>query len=375
MNPFGMDGTTYVPRQTIPMLIERYNYKGQAWRYRQRFSSYRPKANVIFKSIDKLNPADEEDFYRIMESAKAAGLGPPSSFTDIFLNVFGIKRPSFTPLAPFMGKTFGHWEWMLPGFRGTVYHYDLNKAFRWASMKGLPDFATAYETLSITEPCAIYVMDVPPGRVPYLHNPKRVVRSVVTSEERDAFGLHDTEVIAGIGFERMIDMAPIWARIDRLFPYCKDRISKSFWGGWNAKRFPECCAWRSGKLVARFLPNPFYNPVWSAFITSRVKLRIIPWLNEAVHIFADSVITRCQLPTSVEIGGWKEVGCYKDFHARWTGHYLDGDHVLKHSGVTVTARSMVTLRMPGVPQVVRAWDDEYEPGRYEWEGEHDTSAA
>lgn len=182
------------------------------------------------------------------------------------------------------------------------------------------------------------------------------------------FGLHDCEVHAGIAFAKTIDMVPVWKEIETKFPYCKDRISKAFWGLWNAKRFPEAVSWKSGALRAHFLPNPFYNPVWSAFITSRVKMRIVPWLRETVHVFADSVITTCEMPTGVGVGDWKLVDHFKDWWGHWPGHYNDGEHVVKHSGVSSGGQSSVRLatEQPYEPPPTGGYEEEYEPGTYRW---------
>lgn len=156
---------------------------------------------------------------------------------------------------------------------------------------------------------------------------------VVTSEERDQLKITPKRILFGLRFERMIDLGQVFQKIDRLFPQCRDRISQSYWGMWNAPHGPEQLTWRSGAKI-RQLKNPMFNPIWSAFITSRVKLRIARLLPITLHCFVDSVLTKELIVTGDRIGDWVLKDSFRSAWIRGPGIWGHRDRTIKHCGLT-----------------------------------------
>jgi hypothetical protein len=324
------EGTCYLRPGDMPRMIERHSPRGQAWRYRNKWSTYIPSKRLAYKTLDRLQPSSPEDFWTIMKGAEKAGMNPPTSFADMFMHHYRVKMPRISVVAPFMGRTFGGWQEAVRRGQhaGRVYHYDLNSAYRWAACAGLPDLKTAYPTMDYTLPCAVYMVrahagDIPWSRYTGLH--------MVTSEERDALDLQAVKVLYGVGFSRMVDLASVFAGLDEQFPYASKRISRAFWGMWNTREAPEQVSFKQGER-ARQMRNPFYNPIWSAFVTSRVKIRMHVHRRTVLQYFVDAVHTTEPIETGTGIGEWKEVGQYDNFWLRAPGQWGDGEYTLKYTG-------------------------------------------
>jgi hypothetical protein len=329
------EGTAYIPLAEFPAVLNRCGRKGQGWKYDDLWTTYCPSRKLTFKSLERLTREGPDDFWQIMAAAKSLGTNPPTSCAELFLSCYRAPMPRVSVRSRFYGWRFGGWQ---EAFRrgpipGRIYHYDLNKAYRWAATVGLPDLRTARPTRDFTEPCGIYlVRDVPTGAIPWRRLPRDAFH-VVTSEERDALGLRpiDVVLVKGIAFRDSVSLASTFERIDRLPPSLVKRISHSFWGLWNTTSAPEQISWKHGER-RRPLKNPWYNPIWSAFITSRVKLRLNHWRKYAVHCFTDSLHVTEELPTGTEPGEWKLVGIYDKLWIRAPGSWGDGEYVLKHAG-------------------------------------------
>jgi hypothetical protein len=335
-------GTVYCTTSLIASKLDIHHRSGQAWKFRGEWRTYLPRRHRAYKSLAGLNPKDPEDFAHIMQSAQAAGLKtPPSSFTDCFLSQFHIPLPRLSPLAPFRWASFGGWEaaFWRGAWHNPVWHYDMNKAYRWASCQGLPDTRTAYRTVRWDdEAYAVYLVELERDARPYaptagLH--------VVTSEEREAFKIRPLRVLAGVGFRSLIDTTETWKKIDAAFPWCFTRISRVFWAAWNSARGPEVCSWKHGPSV-RQMANPFHNPIWAAFVTSRVKIRIASFLPQLLHVHVDGILTKEPLPlTGPDVGDFRLLGQYPSLWIRGVSNYGTGTAWLKHAG-------LVSGRLPAV---------------------------
>lgn len=326
------EGTCYVRPSDFPAILKRWGGAGRGWRFKNQWTTYMPNAKVAYKNIMRLSPGSWEDFRLIMQGCEAAGMKhPPTSYADPFMHVFFPKLPRRSVVAPF-ATTFGGWQEAF--WRGTwwgkVWHYDLRKAYRWAGCQGLPDLETAYETKDWTLPNAIYLCELWGDSKPYA---RRYGKHVVTSEERDQLNITPKRVLCGFAFNKMVRLAPVFEKVDRLFPQCRDRISKSYWGMWNAISGPEQLTWRTGHRV-RQLRNPMFNPVWAAFITSRIKLRIAPLLPITLHCFVDSVLTKELIVTGDQVGDWVLKDHFRSVWIRAPGIYGTRDRTLKHCGLT-----------------------------------------
>jgi len=330
-------GTCYIPSYEFPRAIERHARGGSAWRYQHQWTTYCPNRKVAFKAIDRLGLETESEFWSLMHAAQESGLAPPTSYANLFLSCYRAPMPRVSVIAPFVGFRFGGWQeaFRRGSARGPVYQYDLNKAYRWSASRGMPDLRDATPTWDFSAPSAVYlVRDVPVGAIPYRRVPTSSVH-LITSEERDALGLEQVSgitVLRGFRFTRMIDLSETFAELDRKFPApIVARICRAFWGMWNTTTAPEIVTWKSGERT-RTMRNPWYNPIWSAFITSRVKLRLNLHRGRMLHCFVDSVHVTDELETGDQPGDWRHVGTYQKFWCRAPGQWGDGDYTLKYTG-------------------------------------------
>lgn len=329
-------GTCYVPHYDFPAAIARHNKHGQAWKYNGRYTTYCPNRRVTFKALDRLGVEDEKEFWSLVAAVKQAGISPPTSYANVFLSCYRAPMPRVSPRSHFYGFRFGGWQ---EAFRRgeshrTVYQYDLNKAYRWAASCGLPDLRSARRTWDFDSPCAVYLVSgLRPGAIPYRRVPAESYH-MVTSEERDALALdlRRATVHVGVSFTRTCSLVETFEALDRRFPVSVvARVSRAFWGMWNTTTAPEVVSWTKGER-SRTMKNPWYNPIWSAFITSRVKLRLNLHRARMLHCFVDSLHVTDQLPTGTEPGDWKLVGEYKRFWCRAPGQWGDGDYTMKWTG-------------------------------------------
>lgn len=325
------EGTCYVTPSEFPGILKRWDGAGRGWRYRDHWTTYRPNGRVTYKNIKRLGPRSWEDFRLIMQGCQEAGMDPPTSYVDPFLHIYFPPLPLISAVAPF-AKTFGGWQeaFWKGTWWGKVWLYDMRKAYRWAGCQGLPNLRTAYKTTEWDAPFAIYLCDLWGGSKPYA---PWYGRHIVTSEERDQLKITPKEILFGLGFRKRVDLSPVFDKVDRLFPQCKDRISQSYWGMWNAPQGPEQVTWKSGHCI-RQLRNPMFNPIWSAFITSRVKLRIIPLLPITLHCFVDSILTKELVVTGDQIGDWRLMDSFRTVWIRGPGIWGSRDKTIKHCGLT-----------------------------------------
>lgn len=338
-------GTHYIPARKFPDVLRRHFPKGQAWKYRGAWTTYLPTRAVAYKNVDRLMNrkdyrSDDEltaAFWALMSEAEAAGQNPPTSFADVFLSCYDLPMPRASLVVPFRDFRFGGWQMTRErGNIGKAYMYDLNKAYRWAAAAGLPDLRSAWPTKDWDGGYGVWLAFVPFDRIPYF---RQGGFTVVTHEERDMFGLSTSTgcyPVFGFRFDAKVDMGPTFGRIDRRYPSCASKISRAFWGMWNSPVAPIQFSWKNGEKQ-RELRNPFHNPIWAAFVTSRVKMRMALWAKQAVYIFVDAIITRepC-IPTGTEIGEFKLATEFSDLWIRHAGYYGEGDVTLKHSGESAT---------------------------------------
>jgi len=331
-------GVCYMTKIGMQKALDKHRPHGQAWRYARQWTTYMVNQHLMFKNINRLiRPGDDlELFWKIIAECEAADLKPPTSLSDMWNSCFHERLPLPSVIAPFRGASFGGWEqaFMRGEYRGKVYHYDLNRAYQWAASCGLPDLESSYLTQRwYNEANAVYVITDPKISRRFLpYGPPVGSRQpfIVTSEERDACSIPEPDSFIGIGFDRSINLALVFSEIGRKFPTSEKRISQLFWGMWNTQTAPEQHGFKSGNI--RYMKNPFYNPIWSAFVTSRVKLRMLHWRKYAIQIFVDSIHSKIELPTSDDIGGFKLVDSSDYMWIEYPGMWGYGPFALKHSG-------------------------------------------
>lgn len=314
-------------------MIKKHGYTGQAWQFRQMWKTYRPAGGMIYRSLEGLNPVDEQDFWHIMQSNYGTGLTPPSSFGSIFHRLCRLQWPRLSVVAPFREYASGPWAKALTEgtFQEKIYHYDLNSAYRWAACQGLPSLSGAKRIYDIEADNSLFVVECVPGEGPTYF--KGTV-GLLSSEEVKALKVHP-KLLFGVQFKRWLDITPVFRVIEQRFPWCFKRIGRAFWGRWNGETDVQQHGWKNGHKV-RQLPNPLHNPIWAHFITSRVKLRLLEAVKSVgvVHVQVDAVLCRDPLPVSAEVGGWKLVQEYSNgLWVHGTGQWGSGNLVVKRMGL------------------------------------------
>ncbi len=331
------EGTNYVSQGVLVNAMTRYQHAGQAFRFRHRYTSYVPNRRVTYRNAVTLSPESPDDFDNIMRTCRIAGLqSPPSSFADPFKYVYHSSVPRVSAVTAFRNRRYGGWQHVFVPtdeiIKGPVYWYDLNSAYRWAACQGLPDMSTAHPIRSFAlDSCSIYLVEADANVKPYW---TRRGAYAATNEELIGVPSCALRFIRGVKFDATIDLTDAFTRVDQMFPFCYKRISRAFWGIWNATTGPEVLTWKSGPK-SRELPNPIYNPVWAAFITSRIKLRFAPWQKYIVQVYVDAMHTRCEVPTDDQIGGWKLLGKFSSIWIRWPGYWGVERDIFRHTGVTL----------------------------------------
>lgn len=327
------EGTIYLPSPSMPGVMERHGYSGQAWQFRRIWKTYRPAGGLVYKSLEGLNPIDEQDFWRIMQSNYRVGIPPPSSFGSIFHRVCRLKWPNRSVIAPFRPLQCGAWASMLEGgtFQEKMYHYDLRSAYRWSACEGLPNLKSGKRVFDLDAEHSIFLVRFDDqNRPPWLVDDE----GMLTSEEIKVLKIRP-RLVFGVQFSRWLGLAGVFVRIQQCFPWCYKRISRAFWGRWNGETDVQQHGWKKGHRV-RLLPNPLHNPIWSHFITSRVKLRLLEAIKTVggVHVQVDSILCREPLPVSEEPGGWQLKEEYP--HGLWiqgTGQWGHGKFIVKRMGM------------------------------------------
>lgn len=328
------DGTCYIEPRHFPEALAKHRPRGQAWRYHGKWTTYCPSRSLTYKNVRRLDPRSDEDFWTVLSEARAANMNPPTSFADFFMSCYRAPLARGSVVAPFRRFTFGGWQTVFQRgeFTGKFYLYDLNSAYRWAASCGLPHPGTAYPTKDFSKQQAIYLVELPINVIPYQRGGRL---AVVTSEERDFFGLQSVTTLKvryGVAFRSEVSLAETFEKIDKQFPASAKRISRAFWGLWNTTAAPQQVSWKHGEKI-RDLRNPFFNPIWSAFVTSRVKLRMALHRTRALRIYTDSILTTEEIPTGQGIGEFKEVREFDNIWIRHAGYWGTRDETLAASGV------------------------------------------
>lgn len=331
LEPCG-DGTLYVRASQMAGIMKRHNFTGQAWQYKSMWKTYRPGGSVMYKSIEGVNPIDEQDFWHIMGSNYRAGLSPPSSFSSIFHKICPLPWPRQSMVAPFRVFSAGAWAEALEcrTFKEKMYHYDLNSAYRWAACQRLPLMKSGKRIFDIEAPDSVFMVECRPGEAPPWFKEEI---GLMSSEEIAALKVRP-RLLFGIQFRDWFDLTSTFTKIEECFPWCYKRISRAFWGRWNGGEDLTQHGWAGGHKV-RHMPNPLHNPLWAHLITSRVKLRLLEAVKHvgAVHVQVDAVLCRDPLPVSSEPGGWKLVQEFASgLWIQRTGAWGFGNLVVKRMG-------------------------------------------
>lgn len=327
----GREGTIYLdPGQLGGRMVD-HQRTGKAWRYFKTFTTYQPNTQVTYKNLNQLKVGSVEEFWTVQQECAASGLKPPTSFNDIFQQVAPSPFVRKTINAPFLHAAPHALQraYEIGRIAGTVYHYDLNSAYRWSASEGLPHLKTAVRVLRVEDPWDIALVDLA-DPLPYRDRTELVT---LTSAEQLQYCPRIIRYYYGWRFRKWIPFGELFAVLDTAFPSTVKKIGRAFWGRWNTRQAVEMVSWGSGKAKGTLLHNPYFNPIWTHYLISRVTARCLA-VPDVLHVSHDSILTRERLPTGDAIGEWRCEHEMQRCHIVRTDCWGDGDSLLKHSGMT-----------------------------------------
>jgi hypothetical protein len=219
---------------------------------------------------------------------------------------------------------------------GAWREWDLNSAYAWASMRGLPDPRTFRRApKDVISDQAIYLAtgvestwgdSEPPILPPWLRpqQRRRIFRDGLFSpkgrkhprpawwipgECLNRLSLRPKGVIAAFEWRRDRDLGPVFAEIKKKLPRWWKSVFRAHWGEWASTEVGTRQFWVDGRLDHYCsMPSGHAAPVWSWLILSRVADRMSGYADHAARIFVDSVVLPAELEpenSGAEVGEWK----------------------------------------------------------------------
>jgi len=295
------------------------------------------KSGGIVKSLDGFSDhlQDANRFTELLRECEDRKVVRPSSYGDVFHQGFRSPYVKVSVNNLFKKHFAGAWEHAcLTGtLKGVWRKYDLNRAYYWAALEGLPD-PTTFRWSTNPNDGGLYVVSLAEQRTDLPYPWSTRMRGVASAEEIREYGLPVKKIHSGVKWDRNIDLTALVAAIEG-YSFSK-RITQAYWGRWASHTKLEASTVKDGSPSKVWrLPNPTLNFVWSHLIVSRVKLKC--WLTDPqpAHVFVDSLITHRVLPTGAAVGDWKLVRTYpQGVHIVAPGWYGPaGGPLEKHAGV------------------------------------------
>lgn len=286
--------------------------------------------NKVFKSIDALSIKSEGEFWEFIDSAQRSGAGFPSSFGSVFRKLYQFPRVPEVTKKAFEKYVRGGWQEAIK--RGViderVFQYDINSAYRSATRGGLPDLESMFMGIQ-RDGKMVFSIGV---------SNSNVSKDFSFYENR---GEMEDERDFSISFSKTVDLSPVWEKIDTHFrrDHAK-KIARSFWGSWISRRLLKCVSVGSGK--SWYLPNIYFNPVWSLCITERIRQRLKSY--NPYHVYVDSIIIPYQIPVGDGVGDWKLTGEFEPkTEIVGAGAIINKGRWIKHAGVRHEHISMLRM--------------------------------
>lgn len=330
---------SYVYRSALPSLIPTAS---RWWRINGRTTSVQIGPSIIKSHNPFTEHTTADTFTALMQECYEIGVIRPSSYSDIFSQTY--HTPWILPSASaIMGTTFaGGWQEarVLGMLKGPHFKYDLNSAYYWALLEGLPDPQTYrysdgphYSDTRGWQRHGIYVVSLErySPSWPYPFNLPSL-RYLASTHEIEHYGLPVKTYHYGISWDGLQDPTPMADHIKRL-PAAK-QVSRSYWGAWASRARVRCHS--KNRQEGWDLRAVRTNLVWAHMIIARVKMRIWRAALKAAHVYVDSVITSETLPTGTEPGAWRLDATYPTgVYIGGTGYYgSSATQIDKHAGVT-----------------------------------------
>lgn len=224
-------------------------------------------------------------------------------------------------------------------FAGPWHLYDLRSAYGWAATLPMPDPKYAVHRL---KPSGKFQQ---PGMY-LVAEPRFGARSIpprfrgtggrlfwITTEEAEQLDLQSAKILYAVEFPRTIDLRPhVDFFRERLSEATGKHVLRAFWGAWGGQEKPREVIIKGKEVKVRELPAVYYNPVWAAFVVSRINLRVAEWAHLAAHVFSDSILVPHGVPEGPNIGEWKLIDLHRDVRVTGAGSWTAGGEVIKHAG-------------------------------------------
>lgn len=308
----------------------------RAWLKGSTYASVQLKGGGVVKSLEQFDRHGhtEDSFMAFLEECLRYEVSRPSSYSDVFHQLFSSPRIAYTVnryLAPYFA---GAWQEarVVGVVAGPLFRYDLNSAYLWSGSQGLP-IAEGFRYTERLTGNALCVVDIEPNPdAPHPFNRRSIV--LAQPEDVDLYNLRVNRVVAGIRWNDNTNGDEILG-ITQRFSFWK-QIGRAYWGRWAAQQPLKCRSYRNGAMQKQWeLGNPALNFVWAQLIINRVKRKIYEYDACPVHVFVDAVITRHRLPVSDGVGGWRADGEFPvGLHIVGPGIYgVPGGTLLKRAGL------------------------------------------
>lgn len=313
----------------------------RTWRKGTTPVSVQLRGGGVVKSLNQFDRhgMDEATFMGFLAECERHGVERPSSYADVFHQLFVSPHIPYTVNHFFIDHFAGAWQEAreMGIVKGHLFKYDLNSAYLWSGTQGLPKPHTFRYCDDLHTRDALFLLKIEPNvDAPFPFNRHKYV--VAQRADIDLYELDVKRVVAGVQWRGQIDGDEILKVTDR-FSFRK-QIARSYWGRWASKKPIRCATLEKDTAKIRKewnLRNPALNYVWAQLIINRVKRRVYEYDPCPIHVFVDSIITRHQITTSTDIGGWKLVGEYpRGLSVLGPGWYgVPGGKLEKHAGVHV----------------------------------------
>ena len=212
---------------------------------------------------------------------------------------------------------YGGWiELIQHGYnRGPIYHYDLNRAYFWAGLEGLPTRIRRYDrgdkTFMVLCRVKSHQKELP------VMIEQRKSRVALTNEDIDLYGI-EAEVFGGVSWDEDGPMFYPESVLAELAGNVSDAVFKkcmqTYWGIYAQRRAIHREIWKSGELTKSYLlRNRDQNFLWAQIIISRVTRRVYSEAEgRARQVYVDSVLTDTPISIGEYAGDWKLVDTFPE---------------------------------------------------------------
>lgn len=269
--------------------------------------------NTLYKNARSFGNVDRA--YKTKEKYEEKGIdGYPSSPASVFSDVYKkamqigiVPYPRYKVVNKMLGDA-GSWLWIEKRIKGRysspIYHVDLNNAYLWGSLRGLPKKIETYngqqgyvglidvKSTGKELPCCLKSDD------PVLLSHEDIKYYEINGDWKCRLGFNDLDV----------NLKPIFHKIDEWFDeYIFKKCTQMYWGLFAMTEGASGKKYENGKVKNSWeTGGQMGNSVWATLITHRVMRRVHGLMqNGGIQCFVDSVLSPYKPRTSEKIGDWE----------------------------------------------------------------------